>query len=65
MYSNKNLLIFALTLALLPGIALSFVGPSAGQSPGAGGGKFILDSAGNIGFGTSSSTPDSNFDSTS
>ncbi|MFH0712863.1 MAG: hypothetical protein V2A55_03385, partial [Candidatus Jorgensenbacteria bacterium] len=49
----------------LAGTAQAFVGPDAGQSPGAGGGKFILDSQGNIGFGTSSSTPKDNFDSTS
>ncbi len=65
MFSNKKYLIFLVVLVLLPGVAFGFIGPSPGQDPGDGGGRLIIDSEGNIGFGTSSSTPASDFDATS
>ncbi|MBI2279044.1 MAG: hypothetical protein HYU81_03215 [Candidatus Brennerbacteria bacterium] len=46
-------------------IAFAFIGPSAGQTPGSGGGLFQVDANRNIGFGASSSTPVSTFNSTS
>ncbi|KKW12207.1 MAG: hypothetical protein UY51_C0005G0449 [Candidatus Jorgensenbacteria bacterium GW2011_GWB1_49_9] len=45
--------------------SLAFVGPQAGQTVGTGGGGFVIDSSGNIGFGTSAPAPTSNFDATS
>ncbi|HXF44135.1 MAG TPA: hypothetical protein VNK70_01590 [Candidatus Paceibacterota bacterium] len=65
MFSNKNFIILLTLSLLLPSVALGFIGPSAGQSPGSGGGALQLDAARNLGFGTSSSTPVSSFDSTS
>lgn len=56
-----GILILGLTLSL--GSALAFVGPTV--SPGTGGGSLQLDASGNIGVGTSSSTPVSTFNTTS
>jgi|GEM_PF-4261812 len=43
----------------------AFIGPSAGQTPGSGGGLFNVDANRNIGFGTATSTPTNTFDATS
>lgn len=68
MKSTRKLFIYALLLLLSAGVAfpvLAFIGPSTGQTPGSGGGLFQVDANRNIGFGTSSSTPVSTFNSTS
>ena len=62
--SVLSLFVLIVSLALV-GRAIAFTGPTTGQSPGSGGGKFNVDSQGNIGFGTASPTPASTFNSTS
>ncbi|MCP6720007.1 MAG: hypothetical protein KJI72_01595 [Patescibacteria group bacterium] len=58
---NKFLLVIGLigVLGFMSpvGIAFAFIGPSAGQSPGSGGGAFTVDSSRNVGFGTPDGTP--------
>ncbi len=62
--SNKKIFIITVIILTFTTIfqASAFIGPSAGQTPGSGGGALLLDSERNLGFGTTSSTPRSFFD---